>query len=306
MTILAGLAPGRKGHAALHLGAMLARSSGEDLLLASVVGEPWPPNIGGGDSEYLALRDKIARQALAEADEMIRASVPRVETICRRASSITSGLLGIVSEREISMVALGSSPSSVLGLVGLGGVAERVLHGSSVPVAVAPRGFHAPGARVGRVTVAVGRADQDGGLVASGAALADRLFSSLHAVCFAVRPGALGFTATPGVETKVADEWRQQLEADLAAAADLPAARPADPTGRRTVRVELGVGGTWADAMLDVTWTGGDLLVVGTSSGPFSRFYVGSHAAKIIRNSPVPVVLMPRVDRRSQPIDDSP
>jgi nucleotide-binding universal stress UspA family protein len=44
----------------------------------------------------------------------------------------------------------------------------------------------------------------------------------------------------------------------------------------------------------DVDWNDGDLLVVGTSAGPLSRLYLGSHAAKIVRNSPVPVLLLPR------------
>jgi nucleotide-binding universal stress UspA family protein len=306
VTILVGLAPSHKGHSALHLGAMLARSSGDDLLLATVVGEPWPPNIGGGDAEYLALRDKIASQSLAEARDMIHAGIPRVETLSRRASSVASGLLDIISERQISTVVLGSSPATVLGLIRLGSVAERVLHGSFLPVAIAPRGFHAPGARVGRVSVAVGRADQDGGLVRRAAALADQHLSSFRMVCFAVRPGAVGITATPGVEAQVADTWRQQLEADLAESLELAAEQAADGTRIRTARVELGIGGTWSAAMQDIAWTSGDVLVVGSSSGPLSRFYLGSHAAKIISNSPVPVLLVQRHDDHAPPEPASP
>lgn len=307
MTVLVGLAPGPKGHSALHLGAMLARSAGEDLLIASVVGEPWPPNIGGGDAEYLALRDGMAARSLAEAREQVEAGVPHVETLSRRAPSVASGLLNIIAERRISMVALGSSSSSLLGRVRLGGVAERVLHGSSLPVVLAPRGFHAPGARVGRVSVAVGRADQDGGLVRHAATLADGLFSSVRLVCFAVRPGAVGPTAVPGVEDRLADEWRQHLEADLADAMGTlgsTALHPATAELARRARVELGTGGTWEAALRDIPWTAGDLLVVGTSSGPFSLFYLGSHATKIIHSSPVPVVLVPRQgdgDRPSSP-----
>lgn len=304
MTLLVGLAPGRKGHAALHLGAMLARASQENVLLATVVAEPWPPNIAGGDLEYLAYQDDIARQSLAEAKDALEADGLTVESLSRRAPSVASGLLSIVAERHVDMVALGSSSSSLLGRVMLGGVAERVLHGSSLPVAVAPRGYFAPAARVTRVSVAVGRADQDGGLVGRAAVIADALFSALRLVCFAVRPGAAAVTVQPDVEDRVADEWRHQLESDLADSLGGRDSEPADagaPAVARRVRVKLGVGPTWSEALQDIPWSDADVLVVGTSSGPLSRFFLGSHAVKIIRNSPVPVILLPRYDDRDAP-----
>jgi nucleotide-binding universal stress UspA family protein len=36
------------------------------------------------------------------------------------------------------------------------------------------------------------------------------------------------------------------------------------------------------------------VLAVGTSSSAVSRFFLGSHASKIVRNAPVPVFLLPR------------
>lgn len=42
------------------------------------------------------------------------------------------------------------------------------------------------------------------------------------------------------------------------------------------------------------------LLVVGSgSAGPFSRVFLGSRAAKIIRSSPVPVIVVPRATAKS-------
>jgi nucleotide-binding universal stress UspA family protein len=60
------------------------------------------------------------------------------------------------------------------------------------------------------------------------------------------------------------------------------------------VDVVVGQGGTWADALNDVSWGSGEVLAVGTSSSAVSRFFLGSHASKIVRNSPVPVFLWPR------------
>ncbi|MGH3039668.1 MAG: universal stress protein [Gaiellaceae bacterium] len=40
----------------------------------------------------------------------------------------------------------------------------------------------------------------------------------------------------------------------------------------------------------------GDVLAVGSSAvGPVARVFLGSRASKIVRNSPVPVAVVPRV-----------
>ena len=57
----------------------------------------------------------------------------------------------------------------------------------------------------------------------------------------------------------------------------------------------IGHGETWDEAVEDVEWADGDVLVVGSSSlGPIARVFLGSRAAKIVRHSPVPVVVVPR------------
>jgi nucleotide-binding universal stress UspA family protein len=56
----------------------------------------------------------------------------------------------------------------------------------------------------------------------------------------------------------------------------------------------IGYGHSWEEALADVEWDDGDVLVVGSSSsGPVAQVFLGSRAAKIVRNSPVPVVLVP-------------
>jgi len=49
------------------------------------------------------------------------------------------------------------------------------------------------------------------------------------------------------------------------------------------------------EAVEDVEWDPGDALVVGSSSvGPVARVFLGSRSSKIVRHSPVPVVVVPR------------
>jgi len=304
MTILIGLAPGQKDDASVHLGGMLSRSTGEDVIVLAVVPAPWPPDPYQADKEYLAHLEGRANKALTRAQTYLRSGTPGVETLLLQAESVAAGLLQVIEERRVSSVALGSSSTGLLGRVMLGGVAERILHATELPVIIAPRAFHEGNAtRVSRVSVAFGRADHDGGLVARAAAAAQSMSAQLRVVCFAVRPMADYVGAMePGNEQLVVGQWMKRLEDDIAAA--LAAATPQpQPVGGHTAtvtRVEtvLGQGGSWAEALHDVAWSDGDLLVVGTSTGPLSRFFLGSHAAKIVRNSPVPVMLLSRAHER--------
>ena len=57
----------------------------------------------------------------------------------------------------------------------------------------------------------------------------------------------------------------------------------------------VGHGEDWGEALEDIEWSDGDVLVVGSSSiGPLARVFLGSRATKIVRHSPVPVVVVPR------------
>ncbi len=68
-----------------------------------------------------------------------------------------------------------------------------------------------------------------------------------------------------------------------------------DVAGALDHELVVGRGETWDEALDDVDWADGDVLVVGSSSvGPLARVFLGSRAAKIVRHSPVPVVVVPR------------
>lgn len=57
----------------------------------------------------------------------------------------------------------------------------------------------------------------------------------------------------------------------------------------------IGHGQGWDEALGDVGWDDGYVLVVGSSAvGPVARVFLGSRAAKILRSSPVPVLVVPR------------
>jgi nucleotide-binding universal stress UspA family protein len=289
MTTVIGLAPNERGAAAVHLGSMLARSVSSDVVLATIVPTPWPPDPYRLDAEYLAHQEKAAQEALAAARTRIGPDLS-VELVSHSARSVPSGLLEVARDRHASVVALGSSSAGLLGVVSLGGVAERILHSADIPVVLAPRGFDTgtTNARISRITVAFGRADKDSDLLVTAAAVAADIGAVLRVACFAVRPWAVAAgSIEPSAEDLVVGEWATGLESDVRQA--LRAGGAGTP-----VDVVVGRGGTWADALTDVAWGSGEVLAVGTSSSAVSRFFLGSHASKIVRNSPVPVYLWPR------------
>ena len=292
MTTVIGLAPNERGAAAVHLGSMLARSISDDVVVATVIPTPWPPNPNRIDAEFQALQEKAAEEALAVARTQIGADLS-VELVIHHARSVSSGLLEVARRHNATLVALGAASSGGLGLVSLGGVAQRILHSSDIPVTLAPLGYDTGpvNAKVDRITVAFGRADRDSDLLLTAASVANDIGASLRVACFAVRPlSAATGSIEPAVEDLVVNEWANQLEGDIRQALG------ASDTSSVATRVDfvVGQGGSWAEALTGVSWSDGEVLAVGSSSSAISRFFLGSHASKIVRNSPVPVFLMRR------------
>src|SRR3954447_6710478 len=291
MTTVIGLAPDERGAAAVHLGSMLARSVSDDVVVVTVVPTPWPPDPSRLDAEDLALPRKAAESALAVARTQIGPDLP-VELVTHSARSVSSGLLEVARDRAATVVALGSSSAGLLGRVSLGGVAERILHSADIPVTLAPQGFDTgtTSARISRITVAFGRADKDSDLLVTAASVAADIGATLRVACFAVRPmTAASGSIEPAAEDLVVGEWAAGLQSDIR-----EALRAGDGGAGTRVDVVVGHGGTWADALTALPWDSGEVLAVGTSSSAVSRFFLGSHASKIVRNSPVPVYLWPR------------
>jgi nucleotide-binding universal stress UspA family protein len=263
MTLVVGYAPDGRGAAVLHLAGMLARSAQEDLVVCAVVPSPWPAGPAPVDSEYRSFLDGMARAALERARERLPGDVPATFMV-HHARSAPAGLLEVTEHRAAAMIALGTS-----GHPAIGSVTARLLHGSPVPVALAPHGFRSrAGARVERVTAAFGGSE---GLVDAAAAVAATLRAPLRVASFAVAVHASG-------AADLVERWVRELETAA--------------SGAPTV---VGRGANWEEAIDDVQWSDGDVLVVGSSSAaPPARVFLGSRASRIIRHSPVPVLVVPR------------
>jgi nucleotide-binding universal stress UspA family protein len=276
MTLLVGVAPERRARAVLDLAAMLARTDGDDLLVTSIVPAPWAPGPARVDAEYQAELQGLAQAALDDARQRLPEGA---RYVVHHARSVPSGLVEVAERNDARMLVLGSAISGALGYVHLGSTTDGLVHSSPIPVALAPRGFRCRGnCPVKRLTAAFGGADDR--VVAAAADIAGRIGASLRVASFVVRQRA-PIQAGVGTETEraIAAQWERDVRSALGEDHELV----------------IGRGTSWDVAIDDIEWEDGDVLLVGSSSvGPVARVFLGSRAAKIVRNSPVPVVVVPR------------
>jgi nucleotide-binding universal stress UspA family protein len=120
------------------------------------------------------------------------------------------------------------------------------------------------------------------------AALAERLNVPMRVVTFAVRgrtmyPPEVGLRAEDSILEQLATQARETL-----------AQLKTDGVIGKDVALQVATGNGWDDALDAADWQDGDLLAIGTSPvGGIARVFLGSRGSKILRHSPVPVLVLP-------------
>ena len=278
------------GRDALSLGRMLARTGDVTLTVCIVLPEVWShPSPARVDAEYAAFLKQYAEEATAEARKFLGDTV-QVEYTSTSASSASEGLIATATEKGVALIALGSARHGPLGRFTIGGIANEMLHLSLVPVALAPRGYRpSSDAKLRRVTCAFSGSTQSRSAFDTAVQLSRQHAVPVRLTTFVVHdrqmyPSQVGYDA----ERLVAEQWRAQaLEVQEKAVATLP----------DDVVVDTSVvsGRDWEEALDSLSWEEGEVLVVGSSRlGPVARVFLGSNTTKIVRSSPVPVVVIPR------------
>lgn len=291
MTIIAGFSSSRQGSAPLNLAAQVARSTGDKIVAAAIVERPWPPRDDPVEKEYLRLvtsqasdsLDRVARQLPDDVD---------VSTVVHQSTSIPTGLMELVSAHDANLVVVGSSSSGLLGRVTLGSVTERLVHTALVPVAIAPRGYPSESIPIRRLTAAFGGEADINGLIPAAAELSRIWSAPLRIVSFTVRPAQMfGGSIEPTAEDLVVQQWSKRTFDDIVK--QLNAVRIHVPVP--DVDVVVGNGNDWREAVEAVSWEAGDMLLLGSgAAGPLAHVFLGSAASKILRHTPVPVMIVPR------------
>ena len=290
MNYLVGLTADRGGRDALALGRMLARTGDVTLTVCIVLPEVWGhPSLARVDAEYASFLASYAEDTIAEAREFV-GDAARAEYVTTSARTATEGLVTTATQTEADLVVLGSARHGPFGRFAVGSVTNEMLHTAPVPVALTPRGYSpSSDARLRRITCAFAGSTRSRTAFDAAVQLSRRHGLPLRLTTLVVRdrqmyPSQVGYSA----ERLVAEQWRAQAEeAQNTALAALP----------DDVTVEAGVvsGRNWEEALDSLPWEEGELLVVGSSRlGPVRRVFLGSNSTKIVRSSPVPVVVIPR------------
>jgi nucleotide-binding universal stress UspA family protein len=293
VTIVVGYLAGKSGAAPLHLAVSAARTLRTSLTVVTIVPKPWTfPSPARVDAEYAAWADQLAADSAREAERELAAlgELPAVHYHSHAHRSVSGGLTEVVTELDAEMLVLGSSASGALGQVVVGSTADHLLHCCPVPIAIATRGYRIPrGGRLTRITCGYPGTQDSVEVVRQMAELAKRLEVPLRVITFAVR----GRTMYPPevslhAEDSILSAWETQ-------AAELLAQLRTDGVVGEDVTLQVVSGNGWDQAIDDADWQDGEILALGTSprEGFVARVFLGSRGAKILRVSPVPVLVLP-------------
>jgi len=291
MTIIAGFSSSRQGSAPLNLAAQVARTTGDKIIAAAVVERPWPPRDDPVESEYLRYVTSQASESLARVTEQLPDDLD-VSIVVHQSTSIPTGLIELAGAHDANLVVVGSSSSGLLGRVGLGSVTERLVHTAAVPVAIAPRGYALASVPIRRLSAAYGGEADINGLIPAAAELARIWSARIRIVSFTVRPVQMfGGSIESTAEDLVVRQWSKRTFDDIVKQLNAVRARVPVPD----VDVVVGSGNDWREAVEAVSWEAGDILLLGSgAAGPVAHVFLGSAASKILRHSPVPVMIVPR------------
>ncbi len=296
MTLVVGFPPGKDDWSSIELGATLAKSAGTDLLVVTVVPSVWPtPVAGHTDREFEDWAEQQGAAAVAEANAILAEHCPDVAAVARwtPGRSVASTLLEQAEEIDARIIVVGSGSTGSYGRVHPGAIGDWLLHFSHIPVAVATHGYAASErGRVRRVSCAFRGDERSLQTVERTAAICADIGASLRLVTFAVR-GRTVYTAGigAGAEDMVLDRWITQ-----ATAAQEDALKALQESGNAPAEVDsvVAIGRSWGAAIDRLDWDHDEVLVVGSSTaGVIERIFLSSNASKIVRHSPVPVVVVP-------------
>jgi nucleotide-binding universal stress UspA family protein len=291
MTILAGFSSSRQGAAPLNLAAQISRWTGDKVVAAAIVERPWPAKGDPIEEEYLRYVTSQASHAIDRVVSQLPEDLD-IPTVVHQSTSIPTGLIELAAAHDARLVVVGSSSSGLLGRVGLGSVTERLVHTAVVPVAIAPRGYPLGPEPIRRLTAAYGGEADINGLIAAAAELAKQWPVQLRIVSFTVRPVTMfSGSIEPSAEDLVVQQWARRTMDDIVKQLNDVRANISVPD----VEVVVGSGHDWREAVESVSWEAGDMLLLGSgAAGQAAHVFLGSAASKILRDAPVPVMIVPR------------
>jgi nucleotide-binding universal stress UspA family protein len=279
MRYVVGYTPSERGADAVALASALARAQGAHLDLVYVVNR----RAAGAGTNATGNRGSSAGKDVLTAEPEGLELVPgglEAKFHMRQAESEAAGLIDAAVEYQAGLVVVGAANNGLFKRYSVGSVANALLHASPVPVALAPRGYRRTDP-ITRLTLAVGQR--------TGAEAAIDV-----AIDSAARRG-VPLRLVSLVELDAGGDSGENINA-----AHIHANTVLTEASRRlqaghNVSVEVAHGRTIEEAIDDLEWDDGEVLIVGSSRlGEKNKLFIGSTANKVLRALPVPMVVVPR------------
>lgn len=292
MLIVIGVVPGESGEDAMALGSLLCAALGAEPLLVHVHPAAYdyasPGHVDAEWEQYLheessALLDRAVRTA----ERDFGMSAPRTLIHAHRSSGV--GMAQIAEAEHAGVIVIGSAPGASSGRFQIGSTADQLLHGSEVPVALAPTYYRAMAPdRIGRIVVAFQNTEESRSTATTAADYARTGGLPLTLLTVLLRHRIYGSKIGHGGE----DEVIAQLTADTRAEQErVLAGLPQDIE----TTAEVTVGDDAATAVRRYNWEGDEIFLLASArGGALRRVFLGDMTYKLVRSTPVPALVLPR------------
>jgi nucleotide-binding universal stress UspA family protein len=269
---------------ALALAVQLAEA-GQGVVLAHVHPYGELSDLLSGD-DYARLVREVAESTLSAAQDTLPPATKRVMRLVSHRSP-AAGLHDLAVKTDAALIVVGSSRRSGLGRVLAGGVAESVLAGSPVPVAIAPRGLAGSDDSIRIVGCGFDGSSEAHEALAWAADLARRRRARLAVLAVHTRiafggvssAGALGYRSADDTLRRTLEQQMRDATASLGGGIDVNARLlDGDPsTALVAASAEL------------------DLFALGSRGyGPVRAVLLGSVSRALVRDGGCSVVVLPR------------
>ncbi|KRA24296.1 universal stress protein UspA [Microbacterium sp. Root61] len=282
--IVVGYTATDAGADAVALGARLAAASDASLDVVVVLPADDRSVITPPDAGYDRYLRTQAAEWLADAVATIPDAVTHRSHV-RYGESFAAGLITIADELDAAYIVVGAANGGMRGRHRLGTVATELLHSSDVPVALAPEGSRRidPSTGISRVTAAIGTRPGAEALLSESVALASAAGAQLRILSLVTVD--LPTSVDTGVIRIAGAAHADEVVAK--ARTTLPAGIDAEAVVARGDSIE--------DAVQHLGWEPGEIAVVGSSRlAQPRRLFLGSTAAKMLHELPVPMIVVPR------------
>lgn len=275
------------GQDALNLGIAMARTSGAQLRLVTVVPEDNVFSaIYPADRGHVPIIEEQVRGWLEEAQSALPADISAT-THTVGGSSDAAGLLKAAEELNGSAIILGGQGDGLLRRYRLGSTATTLLHSSPVPVVLAPGGYKNQ-ERLARLTCMFGERPGAEAVIQYSLLASQAFLMPLRLVSLLFLDRQQADFLPEGTDTA---DLIAQVEAFGNAQL---ASQAADLVTKQRASTVVATGKNVHEAVDQLTWLDEELVIFGSSRLASTRHtFLGATAAKILRHISAPMMVIP-------------